>query len=203
MSRTLLSLTLLTAACGFTDGEPVAPPSPAREVVAVEARFDEDEDLGEALVVVEAEPVVAPEAPAPLAYTLRRGEALAHFARWSGLPVEDIAEASGLALDVPLAVGTSVLVPSLEEGLASRIEVARDAHHIRRAEGYLASRGGSVGTEFYEVRTGDTAWSIAQDHAGLPVWLVESLNPSVDLERLRPGQELMLPVVADTVAQVE
>lgn len=145
----------------------------------------------------------APEPAAPgsfATYTLRRGESMAHFARWARLPVEAIADTSDLPLDQPLAVGTEIRLPA-DHVLRAQIETARDAHHRRRAEGYLDSRGGMIATDFYVVRTGDTAWSIARAHGALPVWLLETLNPSLDLEALRPGQSLMLPVVADSIDQ--
>ena len=44
-----------------------------------------------------------------------------------------------------------------------------------------------------------SAWAVAQKGYGFPVWLLEAYNPSVDLDRLRPGQELMVPVLADIV----
>ena len=72
-----------------------------------------------------------------------------------------------------------------------------------RVDGYLASRGGSVGTETYRVKTGDSAWGIARNQGGIPVWLLGDLNPSVNLERLRPGMELELPVLADVVVDAE
>ncbi|MEQ1506381.1 MAG: LysM peptidoglycan-binding domain-containing protein [Myxococcota bacterium] len=143
-------------------------------------------------------PVVDPHSDGIVTYELRRGETLAHFARWSGLPVEAIADASGLPLDTPLPVGTIVRIP-LDEDRRARVETNRDAHHVARADGWLASHGGEVGTAFYRVRTGDTAWTIAKGHGGLPVWVIETWNPAVDLEDLRPGQELMLPVLADAV----
>jgi len=140
------------------------------------------------------EPVVQ-----PVTYALRRGETLAHFARWSGLPIEDIAAASGLSVtDDQLPVGTKVTIPLDDEGRA-RVEAARDAHHARRVEGWLATHGGEAGTEFYTVTTGDTASSIAKDHHDLPVWVVETYNPALDLDRLRPGQQLMLPVTEDVL----
>jgi len=136
-------------------------------------------------------------------FELRRGETLAHYARWSGLAVEDIAQASELDLDGMYAVGTQIVVPVEGEALSDLVS-KRDAHHTARAEAYLASRGGSSGSAFVTVRTGDTAWSIAKDAGSIPVWLVESYNPSVDLERLRPGQELMVPVLTEgTVAQAD
>ena len=140
----------------------------------------------------------AEDPPEPFAtYTLRRGESLAHFARWAQLPVEVIAEASDRSLHELLPVGTEIRVPA-DHDRRSLIEQARDGHHTRRAEGYLASRGGTVGTEFHLVRSGDTAWSIAKQYR-LPVWLLETFNPSLDMERLRPGQSLMMPVPADAV----
>ncbi|NCG20376.1 MAG: hypothetical protein GWP91_15310 [Rhodobacterales bacterium] len=131
-------------------------------------------------------------------FTLRHGERLDHFARWSQLPVEVIAESSGLNLSRLYRAGIEILVPIEGEGLAA-LQTARDAHHTKRAEGYLASRGGAVGSEFITVRTGDNATTIARDQQGLPLWLVETFNPSVDLDQLRPGQLLMMPILADIV----
>ncbi|MFK7929551.1 MAG: LysM peptidoglycan-binding domain-containing protein [Myxococcota bacterium] len=133
-------------------------------------------------------------------YTLRRGESLAHFARWSELPVEDIAEASGLSLGEVLHVGTTVIVPvSGEDQLA--LERRRDDHRTARVTAYLESRGGAAFTEFHSVRTGETAWSIAKDSGSLPVWVIESYNPATDLENLRPGDSLLVPVIADVVVE--
>jgi hypothetical protein len=215
MTRTL-TLLLALAACGSP--EPTPAPSQATiaplaaRAVSDTAVDDEhaphDDEVSVALHEAEGPPVDAEEADeAPTAapegpsttWEVRRGETLAHYARWSELPVETIAEASELSLAEALAVGATVRVPG-DETVRARVEEARDAHHRRRAHGYLASRGGAQGTDFYTVRTGDTAWTVANDEIGVPVWLLETYNPSVDLDRLRPGQRLMVPVIADTVA---
>ncbi len=161
-------------------------------------------------VVVDVEPVAEPEVVAQTVealppgrwFELRRGETLAHFARWSELPVEDVALWSGLDLDGAYAVGTQVFLPVTGAAL-SQVELSRASHREVRVDGYLSLRGGSVGNDFYQVRTGDTAWGIAKNNQDIPVWLLEAYNPSVDLERLRPGDELMLPVLADVVADAE
>jgi hypothetical protein len=159
--------------------------------------------VADADVATVTETVEAPEAlPPGRWFELRRGETLAHFARWSELPVEDVALWSGLDLDGAYAVGTQVFLPVTGAAL-SQVELSRAAHREVRVDGYLALRGGSVGNDFYQVRTGDTAWGIAKNNQDIPVWLVEAYNPSVDLERLRPGDELMLPVLADVVADAE
>jgi hypothetical protein len=53
------------------------------------------------------------------------------------------------------------------------------------------------------VRTGESAWSIAREQQGIPVWLLESYNPQVDLESLRPGDTLRVPIIADVVVDAE
>jgi hypothetical protein len=192
------SFVLSLVACGVGPVEHAGEaPSPLLgPVVAVEP-------VTPVAIVEESLPAPEPESETAslevAVYTLRRGESLAHFARWSGLPVEDIAELSGLSLDELLPVGVAVHLPLDAEGRA-QLEAERDAHHLRRAEAYITSRGGSVGTEFHRVRTGESAWTVAKDNARIPVWLLETYNPSVDLENLRPGMELMLPVLADSVA---
>ena len=152
-------------------------------------------------------PIIAPldttvprdDEPPTVTFSLRRGETLAHFARWSGLPVELIADRSALGLTGVYPVGTEVRLP-LDPEARAHVELARTEHHVARADGYLDSRGGVAGTDFYTVRTGDTAWSISRNELGIPVWLLETYNPSVDLERLTPGTRLMVPALADTVA---
>jgi hypothetical protein len=135
-------------------------------------------------------------------FELRRGETLAHFSRWSGVPVERIADASGLDLDGQYDVGLEIVVPISQQDLVE-VNEAREAHRTKRVEGYLASRGGAVRSDFYTVKTGDTAWSIAKTQQAVPLWIIESYNPAIDLDRLRPGQELMIPVLADTVADAQ
>jgi len=202
----LITLTLGMAACGSltTTDTVVNEYSPkTTDLIELEAvDTDEPAIVEVAMDVMELPTLVDEEGDEPLpattSYTLRRGETLAHFARWSGLPVEAIAETSGLDLFDTFDVGTELRVPISGEARAE-LETERDLHHTRRAEGYLAARGGAVGTEFYTVQTGDSAWTIARNQRGIPVWLLETYNPSSNLDRLRPGEELMVPIIADIV----
>lgn len=202
-------LMLSLVACGglSTQSEdPVEPPPALAEAVLEDtmledavpmASFDEpfDTDVPE---IAELSAVGSEPEPVLARFALRRGETLHHFARWSGFPVEDIAEQSELELDGDYPVGTELLIAAEGEALAE-IEQRRESHWTRRVEGYLASRGGAVSSEFYKVRTGDSAWTIARKQYGMPVWMLDAYNPSVDLDHLRPGQELMVPVLADIV----
>jgi LysM repeat protein len=203
MFRATSVLFLALAACNPESGATGRTPGPvAAATPPVLSVTDDPVEMlpEEEIVVTPPEIAAAPEEePMYAIYTLRRGETLAHFARWSGVPVEEIAEASGLDLAGSYAVGTELRVPVATPEQLGLIDEARESHREVRVEGYLASRGGSVGTDFVKVRTGDSAWKIAQDNQGIPVWVLEAYNPSVDLDALRPGQELMVPVLADVV----
>jgi LysM repeat protein len=178
--------------------QPLFAPSSENEVpssTAVDEAFIASDVAGQAEEVFLVDHPL--EEPA-VSYTLRRGESLAHFARWSSQPVEEIAQASSLSLDDTYPVGTEIRV-TVQGEARSLLEHRRDQHHETRVEGYLSRRGGAIGTEFYTVSSGDSAWTIGHNELGLPVWLIEAFNPSADLEGLRPGQKLMFPVVADIV----
>lgn len=199
-----VSVLLVLSACG---AEPAAPkPRVVAAAVPVEPVQPVESELP---LAVEAPPIaaLAPPSPAPTplppaiethVWRLQHGESLAHFARWAELPVELVAETSGLPLDGQYPPGTIVRVPADAVDLAL-VEARRDAHWKRKLDGYLASRGGEQGVESYRVRTGDSAWTIARHAQGIPMWVLAAYNPDVRLERLVPGQALQVPVLQDTV----
>ena len=219
MRHLTILIPLALAACGGTSSSPLSDTaeelalsdatvesvSPStQELVSAPMELPEAVAPGDTDVLASAEPeaLVDPVEVAPTArFTLRRGETLAHFARWSELPIEDIALASDLDMDGIYPVGTEIAVPVTGERLAMLVD-RRDDHRTARVDAYLESRGGTAGTDFHMVRTGESAWSIAKDSQGIPVWLLESYNPTVDLDRLRPGQQLLVPVIANIVVDV-
>jgi LysM repeat protein len=166
--------------------------APAEDGELVSSDADQSDAITEPTEIPAAYPVVK----------LRRGETLAHFARWSGLTVESIADASMVDLEGDYPVGLEITLPVTSEEMAN-IADRREKHRVTRVDGYLASRGGSVKSDFYTVQSGDNAWVVARKKHGIPVWVLESFNPSIDLDKLRPGQPLMVPVIADTVVDAE
>ena len=89
-----------------------------------------------------------------------------------------------------------------EKGQTSFIQ-SRDTFHDRRKTRYLNRRGGLAEVREYRVRTGDTVWNIAKDHGDLPLWLVRSYNPGVDLNRVRIGDTLSVPIMGDSIDDSE
>lgn len=211
MFRTLLPLLAILAAChteevavvngGTTSDRPaVIVPDPAPVEVAPSAPLDP----GPAVVATAA---VDPVEIRYAVFKLGRGETLDNYAKWSGIPVETIAESSALRLDDVHAVGTTVRIPVDADG-ETRIAARRDAWEQARVDRWVATRHGEVTTGVHTVHTGETAWTLGHGKDAVPAWVLASYNPGVDLDHLKPGQELSIPVVnvpavAEQVAPVE
>lgn len=146
-----------------------------------------------------------PEPPPPtegVDIQVRTGENLVGIASVAGVSVEAIVEANGLDARDPLQVGQTLRIP-LSGDLAHAFTEARDFARADRLDRYVAGRGGLVGVEAHAVRTGETAWAIAKEQAGVPVWVLSAFNPDASLDSLGIGQRVKVPVFADSVAAVE
>jgi hypothetical protein len=145
------------------------------------------------------------EIPLPrcLELEVRSGENLVLLARWADSSVEAIAELNGLDIIDPLFPGQSLLLPTEDEAADQALLDARDAFAQARLDRYLERRGGLMAVEEHRVRTGETAWEIAKAQRGIPPWVLAAYNPEVDLEHLGIGARLSVPVLADTVAELD
>ena len=67
----------------------------------------------------------------------------------------------------------------------------RDYHRQLQDAFFAAHR--IAGTENYDVKRGESLWTIAQQRSDMPVWLVAQYNPDVDFSDVRPGTTITLP----------
>jgi LysM repeat protein len=150
-----------------------------------------------------APPPTEPAAPVEgVPITVRAGENLVGIASVAGVSVEEIVEANSLDARDPLHPGQALIIP-LEGDLAHAFSEARDFARADRLDRYVSGRGGLVGVEAHAVRTGETAWGIAREQAGVPVWVLTAFNPDTSLDSLGIGQRVKVPVFADSVAAME
>jgi len=206
MKSWIVLLTPLAVACGTVNEAPqeltalatLDEPRIDVELTHEDSGTTEGPPVADEVVVVAtvAEPVLEVVSNAERhVFRLRHGETLHHFAKWSGGTVEDVVSSSGIELREDYDAGTEIVL-NLEQDAKSRVDERREAHRVARASRYIEQRGGESTTAFHTVASGESAWNIARQTIGIPVWLLESYNPSVDLDRLRPGQVLMFPQIA-------
>ena len=178
------------------------PPPPARPT-AVELTDNTlvetvEPELSVAEPVVE-EPAAIESSPEPpsVSIEVRSGESLVLLADFAHVRAEDVADLNGIDVKDAIVPGQALRVPATD---AEDFTARRDTWLAGKVERYLSRRGGVVGLADRRVGTGDTAWSIAREQGRVPMWIVEYYNPSTDLDRLGIGDQLTLPVFADTVA---
>jgi hypothetical protein len=148
-------------------------------------------------VIDESVAIESPAEPPSVSIEVRSGESLVLLADFAHGRAEDVADLNGIGVKDAIVPGQTLRVPTSD---AEAFGARRDAWLAGKVERYLSRRGGVVGLADRRVGTGDTAWSIARAQGRVPMWIVEYYNPDTDLDRLGIGDQLTLPVFADTVA---
>ena len=213
-SITLLALSLLAVGCG--DEAPERPDTMSLSADTLVLSEEEPEGIAgtEDFGVVEVSSVLGEEDAGPptpeatseipdiasVEITVISGENLVMLAEWADCSVEELAAVNGIDPRDPLIAGQGLKIPAVDEGAFMAFEAARNGATDRRLERYLSRRGGLVGVDEHSVRTGETAWEIAHDQAGIPTWVLAAFNRGEDLDRLSIGDRLRVPVLGDTVA---
>ncbi|MCP4805390.1 MAG: LysM peptidoglycan-binding domain-containing protein [Proteobacteria bacterium] len=210
---TLIALSLL--ACSFSDSseptaeapEPIEASEPA-ELEAIEITPSDQMASIDLEVLLdtdapELEATDAPPAPETFAVQVRSGENLVLIAGWGDVSVEDlVATNDGLDPADPVFPGQEIqLLGGEEESIA--YTASRQAFVDAKLERYMNRRGGLVGVDEHRVETGDTAWGLASEVAEVPMWVLAEFNNNGDLDRLRIGDRVMLPVLGDTIELAE
>jgi LysM repeat protein len=152
----------------------------------------------EAIAPGPAEPAeqAEPEPPS-VGVEVRSGESLVLLADFADVRAEDLADLNAIDVKDAIVPGQSLRIPTADP---ADFQARRDGWLAGKVNRYLARRGGIVGLDERRVGTGDTAWSIAKEQGGIPMWIVAYYNPGADLDRLGIGDRLTVPVFGDTVA---
>jgi hypothetical protein len=164
----------------------VAPPGP--DVVALQDDADEHGEMDHGCELV--------------AIDVRHGETLIQLAEWTGVPAEEIAANSGVEVQGTIYAGQELWLPISEEK-AQELERTRNLYEDAHLDRWLARHGGLLAVSPVALGTRDTVWALARDSGGLPLWVVQAFNRGRDLDRLRIGDEIYMPVVGNMVTVAE
>lgn len=156
--------------------------------------------------VVPAAPAPQPAALMPRDVVVRRGESLMHYVMWSKTSLDTIKAANQGRIDGDrIFIGARLTIPMTEAGFVNFVTARAEWEKekaLEQAGGGKAeeAKGGARGdkaqeprTKKYSVKSGETATSIAHKHR-LTVKELRTVNPGVNLSRLRVGQKLVIPL---------
>jgi membrane-bound lytic murein transglycosylase D len=118
-------------------------------------------------------------------------ETLGHFADWAQVDSQTLRALNKLHKNAMVTQGKKIKL-NLSRVSGAEFVAARREYHRRLQETFFAGHR-IAGTETYAVKRGDSLWTIAQQHADLPLWLVAQYNPDVNFNDMRPGTSITLP----------
>ncbi len=131
---------------------------------------------------------------------VRAGETLDHFARWSESTVEEIAALNEITVRSQLVPGQALILP-IEESDLDALEKKRVEDAEAKLARYISKRGGLAGIAAHEVKTGETAWHISKRQAKVPLWVLSAFNTKADMDALRAGDTIYLPIMGQTLGE--
>ena len=120
-------------------------------------------------------------------------ETLGHYARWSKVSVQLIRKINGFRYGRFIRLNQKIKIPF------SR--VTPDVFFQKRSEYHK-----SIQEDFFEnykvkhtieytVKPRMTVWEICNEIYDIPLWLLRKYNPKTDLENLKKGEKLTIPIV--------
>jgi membrane-bound lytic murein transglycosylase D len=124
---------------------------------------------------------------------VQAAETLGHFADWTQTDSQTLRAMNKLRKDARVTQGRKLKL-DLSKVTAVEFVAARREYHRHLQETFFAAHR-IAGTETYQLKRGDSLWTVAQRNGDLPVWLVAQYNPDVKLGDMRPGTTLTLPQV--------
>ena len=124
---------------------------------------------------------------------VQAAETLGHYADWSKVSLSALRALNKLHKNAMVTLGHKVKI-DLSQVSAAEFAATRRNYHKQLQETFFANHR-IAGTENYVVKRGESLWTIAQQHADLPVWLVAQYNPDVAFNEVRPGATIALPRV--------
>jgi membrane-bound lytic murein transglycosylase D len=124
---------------------------------------------------------------------VQAAETLGHFADWTRVDSQVLRGLNKLHKNSAVTSGARLKLDFSHVAAAQFVETRREYHRGLQESFFAGHR--IAATENYTVKRGDSLWTIVQQHADVPVWLVAQYNPDVNFKDIRPGTILTLPQV--------
>ena len=122
-------------------------------------------------------------------------ETLGHYGDWLEIKTQRLRDLNGLAFRTPVAVGQRIRL-DLGTVDAKVFEERRIAYQRAQQDSFFRQHVISGSTE-HTIRRGESVWIIALRQYDVPLWLFRQYNPTLDLQNVRPGTRVQIPVLVD------
>ena len=124
---------------------------------------------------------------------IQEGEALANFATWLDVDVVQLRKLNSLKPKSSIRSGERLKL-DFAKVAEDEFEQRRLDYHREIQERFF-TRYRIAGTNEHIVKAGESVWVLAERRYKVPVWLLRQYNPDIDLEQVRPGTKVVIPVL--------
>lgn len=122
-------------------------------------------------------------------------ETLGHYGDWLEIKTQRLRDLNGLAFRASVDVGHRITL-DLNTVDAKTFEERRIAYHRLQQDSFFR-RHVIGGITEHTIRAGESIWVLALRKYDVPIWLFRQYNPSLDLQKVRPGTKVQFPVLTD------
>ncbi len=123
-------------------------------------------------------------------------ETLGHYADWLGIRTQRLRDLNGLAFKTPVEVGKRIKL-DLSVVDMQAFEILRVAYHRAQQDSFFRQHVIAGVTE-HVIRSGESIWILALRDYEVPIWLFRQYNPEIDMDKVRPGTKISMPVLAES-----
>ncbi|MBT4289216.1 MAG: transglycosylase SLT domain-containing protein [Deltaproteobacteria bacterium] len=127
--------------------------------------------------------------------SIEAGETLGHYAHWLEIPTNQIRKINDLSFRQQIKTDHQLVIP-LDKVSESKFEERRYEYH-KEIEADFAEVFKIDSIQIYKIKRGDNIWMLCNSVFELPFWLIKKYNVKTDFNNLRPGQQLLVPVIKE------
>ena len=133
--------------------------------------------------------------------SIEAGETLGHYAHWLGIQTNQIRKINDLSFRQQIRTDHQLVIP-LNKVSESQFEEKRYAYH-KEIEADFAEVFKIDTIQIYKVKRGDNIWMLCNSVFELPFWLIKKYNINIDFNSLKPGQQLLVPIIKEEINNEE
>jgi membrane-bound lytic murein transglycosylase D len=144
-----------------------------------------------------------PTGRAAINYTVKSGDVLGSIAGWFNVKVSDLKYWNDISgNNIKAGQRLVIYVPKNKEEHYKMIAQARSGKTAGKQPNKQTNEptqkqpAGNVKYEYYEVKNGDTLWSIAQKFPGVSDEDILKLNNITNAKKIQPGQKLKIRIIS-------
>lgn len=120
-------------------------------------------------------------------------ETLGHYADWLEVPTQAIRDWNGLSFYASLQLGKSLRLHFNKVG--QKLFMQRRLEYRKSIEEDFYQNFFVEGVQLHRLRRGESVWELTNVVYEVPYWMMMKYNPTVNFNSLRPGDEIIIPII--------